>query len=442
MDPRVRRYRRLVGGYAVSSYGSYLDTIALNLFVYTLSRSALVMGLFMAVRLASGLVAGLTAGGLIARYRPRRVMVWSPVVQAGALVLLLAAPERLRTGAVFLLALLAGAAGTLFLVAFRSSVPRMVGPDRRGWANSLMVSGRSLAMVAGFASAGLVVSMLGYRAAFLIDMATFVVCALVVASLPAGAGDAPAAPGAPVPAAGRPARAGAAIAALRATPTLLMMVCLRAVDAFGSSSHNVALPVYSTMLDPHHAAAFVSRFLFCWGLGNILVQQVVQVWTGRTGRVVGARGFGVGTVLMSVAFVAAFAGLPVAATVAVALAAGMADGLTEVSYTSHLQTLPDAVRGHAFGFSATAENLGFGVGMMTVAGLLERFTPLAVVGAAHGVAVLVALGYLAVVARGTAGGAERAGFGARAGGGRGRRGAAPGGVAVGDRREGAGLPGH
>lgn len=70
------------------------------------------------------------------------------------------------------------------MVALRSSTPEFVGDDRRSWANSLSITGRSLAMVAGFASAGVVVSLVGYTAAFMVDLITFVVCAVTVALLP------------------------------------------------------------------------------------------------------------------------------------------------------------------------------------------------------------------------------------------------------------------
>ena len=115
---------------------------------------------------------------------------------------------------------------------------------------------------------------------------------------------------------------------------------LRGIDALGSSSHNAALPVYSTELDADNPAVFVSVFWCVWALGNVLVQQVLQRYTKRTGRSVGALGFGLGTIAMSGTFILAFAGLPWAATIVIALLAGAADGLTEVSYTSHLQTLP------------------------------------------------------------------------------------------------------
>ncbi len=403
-----RRFRFLVAGYAVSSYGTFLNMVALNLFVYETTGRALAMGLFMAVRLGSGFVAGLVVGALLARFSAKSIMLWANVGQGGVMLLLILAPESLVTGALMAVSVVIGACGTLFMVALRSSIPEMVGEDRRAWANSLSITGRSLAMVAGFASAGVVVSLVGYTAAFLLDMATFVICAVTVALLPiAGGGkgsgtDA----GKPAEKAGKAEQSGkggprwrpVAYLALAAAPGLGLMVALRGVDAFGSASHNAALPIYSTSLDASNPAVFVSAFWCVWALGNIGAQQVIQRYTQRTGKTVGALGFGYGTVVMSAAFIAAFAGFPLAVTAVIALIAGAADGLTEVAYTSHLQTLPATLRGHAFGLSATFENLGFGVGMILVAAALDRFSPLAVVGWSHGAAIVVAVVFLLRVA--------------------------------------------
>ncbi|MDX3338714.1 MFS transporter [Streptomyces sp. ME02-6979.5a] len=403
-----RRFRFLVAGYAVSSYGTFLNMVALNLFVYETTGRALAMGLFMAVRLASGFVAGLVVGGLLARFSAKSIMLWANVGQGSVMLVLILAPESLVTGALMAVSVVIGACGTLFMVALRSSIPEMVGEDRRAWANSLSITGRSLAMVAGFASAGVVVSLVGYTAAFLLDMATFVVCAVTVALLPiAGGKGATSAAGASGTEKGEKAEKSeksgprwrpVAFLALAAAPGLGLMVALRGVDAFGSSSHNAALPIYSTSLDASNPAVFVSAFWCVWALGNIGAQQVIQRYAQRTGRSVGALGFGYGTVVMSAAFIAAFAGFPLAVTAVIALIAGAADGLTEVAYTSHLQTLPATLRGHAFGLSATFENLGFGVGMILVAAALDRFTPLAVVGWSHGAAIVVAVVFLLRVA--------------------------------------------
>ncbi|MDF4251733.1 MFS transporter [Streptomyces sp. WMMB303] len=424
------RFRLVIAGFAVSQYGSFLNMVALNLFVYTTTGSALSTGLFMAVRLISGFLAGPACGPAAARFGARSVMLWANLLQAAALLALVLAPDGIRAVALFVSAAVVGAGGTHFLVALRGAVPELVGRRRRAWANSWMATARSGAMVVGFASAGVVVPLLGYTAAFLIDMATFLCCAATIALLPSAPAALPEADGGKAdPDGGKGAddgegtdgggqdtvsegqhrlrgrtrgrmRSAASVAALTGTPVLLLMVGLRSVDALGSSSHNVALPVYSTAADPADPAAFVSRFWLCWGVGNVLMQQLIRWYGRRTGKQAGARGFGVGTVVMSVSFILAFAGFPLAAVVPIALVAGAADGLTEVSYVSHLQTLPADVRTPVFGLSAAAENFGFGVGMVGVSALLEAFAPLTVVAWSHGAAVAVAGVFLTLLALG------------------------------------------
>ncbi|WP_328845703.1 MFS transporter [Streptomyces sp. NBC_00258] len=453
-----RRYRILVTGYAISSYGTFLNVVALSLYVYAVTDRALAVGVFMAVRLAAGFVAGLAAAAVLARWTAKGVMFWANVAQAAALLLLVLAPDGFRTGTLFAVSAVVGASGTLFMVTLRSSIPDMVGEGRHTWANSLMVSGRSMAMVAGFASSGVVVSLLGYTAAFLVDMATFLVCALTVLLLPMSMSparsddesgdekDGQSSQGEESDGGqdreARRRRVPAALVALGAVPVLGLMVALRGIDALGSSSHNAALPVYSTELDADNPAVFVSVFWCVWALGNVLVQQVLQRYTKRTGRSVGALGFGLGTIAMSGTFILAFAGLPWAATVVVALLAGAADGLTEVSYTSHLQTLPSPLRTHAFGLSATVENLGFGVGMIVVAAALDVFTPLSVVGVAHGAAIVLALVYVARVLRGRgAQEAQEAVPGSEEREGKKRKGESGAGPARGGHRDGAEVSG-
>ena len=275
----------------------------------------------------------------------------------------------------FALAVTAGACSTLSQVALRSSIPEIVGAELRGRANGLLATSRSLAMVAGFASAGVVVAQLGYRAAFAMDAASFVVSATVLSLLPIttrAAAD-PEADGDEAPS------RWAALTVLRTMPVLAVMVAVRAADGLGSSSHNVGLPIYSSHLDPAHPAAFISRFWATWAIGNIVAQQVLGRYAKRTGRAPGEWAFALGACAMSAAFIVVFTGPPGVLGVAVALAAGIADGLTEIAYViaaagpARQQARPD-VRA-----SASVENGGFGLGMIVSAALMERFSPLPVV---------------------------------------------------------------
>lgn len=338
------------------------------------------------------------AGRLVHHRRRKLVMVTAEVSQAVALAVLIAAPSGARKEILYGLAVVTGVGGTISQVFLRAIVPDIVGQDLRARANSLLVTGRSLAMVLGFASAGVVLGWAGYRTAFIVDAASFVVSAAILTALPITGPktDAQAEEDAPE---SFVAAQRTAVRFLWAAPVLLPMIAIRAIDGLGSSSHNVALPVYSSMLDPHHPAAFMSGFWVLWAIGNIAFQQFLSRYSRRTGRTFEERAFALGTCLMSAAFILAFCGFPPAVTAVTALVAGAADGFTEVSYISRLQSVPDDRRGYVFGFSATVENLGVGVGMVLTSAALEFLPPLDVVAAAHGTAIVMALAFLARLVR-------------------------------------------
>ncbi|MGW4172226.1 MFS transporter [Streptomyces chartreusis] len=390
----MRYFRLLVLGNGISAYGSYLNMVALNVFVYDATGSALAAGLFMAVRLATSVVSGWVSGRLVSVHDRKRLMVGADLCQALALLSLLLAPDGMRVGLLYALAVITGGCSTLSQVSLRSSIPEIVGAEHRVRANGLLVTGRSLAMIAGFASSGLVVAKLGYSAAFALDAATFLVSATVLFLLPVRTRAAAA--GARSTDSSDAARWTARML-LGTAPVLMAMIAVRAVDGLGSSSHNVALPIYSSGLDPDHPATFISQFWATWAIGNIVAQQVIGRVTKKSGRTPGERAFALGACVMSAGFIVVFCGLPTVPAVIAALIAGAADGFTEIVYVSRLQTAPDEQRGRLFGLSASAENTGFGLGMLVSGALLEAFSPLQVVAAFHGLAIALCLALLLVL---------------------------------------------
>ena len=249
---QLKRFRVLVGGYSTSAFGSYLNMVALNLFVYETTGSALATGLFMVVRMASGFVAGLLGGVVAARLPRKAVMITCDLVQAGVLTIFAVVPAGAQSHLLPVVAVALGLLNTTSSVLLRSSVPELVGAEHRLRANGLLVTGRAVAMAIGFATGGILVSAVGYRAAFLVDAGTFVVSATTLAVL--ALNFSPAA--APEPATGFRARRLATTAALLAAPAVLAIVAIRAVDAFGSASHQVGIPIYATLLQPGSPANF------------------------------------------------------------------------------------------------------------------------------------------------------------------------------------------
>ncbi len=384
---RFRLFTVLAAGYSLSSFGTYLNTVALSLFVYHLTGRATETGLFLAVRLISGLAAGPAVGALANRLDRRIVMAGADATQAVALVCFVAVPSSWQSFLCFPLAIVLGAGGTVSGVLLRSSVPAMVGDDQRIRANGFLVTGRSAGMTLGFASAGVIVSAAGFDAAFLTDAVTFVASAAILAWLPLEFRTAEAA--GPGGGAGRTPVLRLASAA----PVLAFMLVVRGLDAFGSASHNVGLPVFASTAHASDPAAFMSLFWSAWAVGGLLSYRIF----GRRVRndAGGESGFALGTCVMSVLFILAFTALPLPLVPVVAVGAGLSDGYTEISYTSRLQAVPERDRGGVFGLSSMLESGGMGTGMLLSATLLGIWSPLTVVGFSHGIAITLALAFLA-----------------------------------------------
>ncbi|GAA4291990.1 hypothetical protein GCM10023086_01510 [Streptomyces venetus] len=394
-----RRFWALVAAHGVSAYGTYLNLIALSLFSYELTGTALGVGAVMAVRLLAGVTAGLAAGALTARAGRRTVMVATDVAQTLAMVVLALGTSGTALWVLLGAGAVLGAGNTLFNVALRSAIPVMVGQQNRARANGVLVTARSVATVLGFASAAPVIALGGFGVAFGVNAASFAVSAAAVLVLrprtdsdqadDAGTGEQAEPP---------PVRGGwlrRRVAGL-AGP-LLGMIALRGLDALASASHNVALPLAAHEAHPSSPAVFMTWFWSAWAVGTMLAHQILKRRSHAASW--GERAFAVGTCAMSFCFVAAFTGPPAPALMAAAVAAGFADGWTEIVYTSRLQAAPDRQRGRLFGLSATAEQSGFALGTVTAAAALEALPALAVVGAFHGAAVCGALVLLLLTVR-------------------------------------------
>ncbi|MGC4814795.1 MFS transporter [Micromonospora sp. DT228] len=387
----------MISAYASSTYGSSLNMMVLGLFTLDVTGSTVHTGMLMAVRLAAGFLMGPISGVLLGRFAWTRLMITADLFSATALVLLVVVPVGAKPAVLYGLAVVLGAGQTQWGVALRTGLPELVGSQGLARANAHLVTARSTAMLLGFGTSGILVTLLGYHAAFLIDAASYVLSALLMTRVgrlrPA-----------PSPARrqpeGRPRGPHLSRALAGIAPVVLAMITLRATDAFGSASHNVGLPVYANLTRPGAPAFFAAMFTTAWAVGSLVVGRWFARWSGqRNIDLTSPAVFGFATCAMSVLFVLAFTGPPLWLLVVVVVMAGMADGCAEISYTTRLQNVEPSRRAHLFGLAAAFQNAGFGLGMIVAAFALDQLPPLPVVAAAHGLALVAAVVFLVIHAR-------------------------------------------
>lgn len=180
-------FKRLWAGDAVSSFGTYVTLLALQtLVVLTLDGDAQDVGWLNSVRWLPYLVLGLVVGALVDRCRRRPVMVVTDLAQA---VLLISIPVAWAGGVLslpLLLVIVAGY-GTASLIngaAAMSVIPRLVPAVHLQRAHSRIDGTAAAAQTAGPALAGWLVKLVGAPLAVLVDAATYLFSAAMVATIP------------------------------------------------------------------------------------------------------------------------------------------------------------------------------------------------------------------------------------------------------------------
>lgn len=383
-----RSFRWLLASKALSDLGSWMDYVALGAFAYRLTGSGFGTGLFLGVRVISASATGLTGGVLADRVPRKRLMLLADLARMIALLALALAPASLKLPFLFILAATLGVGGSLFEVAFRSGIPALVGEGQAPAANARIAAIGSVSMAGGFVLGGMVASLAGFDAVFLLDALTYAVSAgaLFGLSLPglerASAGAAPA----------RTWKSFAAdLGALRSElgryPVLLTLLSIRLVDAVGSASHNIGMPMLAARMEPSRPTRWLGWIFFAWALGKLAASHP----RARIRPEALEPGFLAATVGMSLGFIALFWSGPVAATLAAAAVAGFFDGASELSVVSRLQQAPAGIRGRIFGVLSTAQSSGFGLGMILLSPLADSLGAAWMVTLAHGVPMAASL---------------------------------------------------
>jgi MFS family permease len=174
------RFLRLWAGQGISFVGDFVSTVALVILVVDLSGSASAVGGLLVARLVPTLASPLV-GVLADRLDRRAILVTSDLARA---ILILAAVFARDLFVLYGLVFLMGLARTFFNPTIRAAFPSVVGEGDLTRANALVNGTFSVSYAAGPALGGLLVSVTGVNAAFVLDAATYVISAAFLSRIP------------------------------------------------------------------------------------------------------------------------------------------------------------------------------------------------------------------------------------------------------------------
>jgi MFS family permease len=186
----------------ISMTGDWLLAIALPIAVFRLTGSPAATSAVVAVSVASALLFGAVAGVYVDRWDRRRTLVVANLLQVAAVLPLLAVGSADRMWIVLVVAFVESGLSQFVAPAEHALLPRLVGDDQLGAANSLNTLNSNIARLGGPALGAIVAVTLGLTGASLLDAASFAVAAGLIALI-GGRHRALAAPTAALPSADR-----------------------------------------------------------------------------------------------------------------------------------------------------------------------------------------------------------------------------------------------
>lgn len=290
---RNRDFRLMWLGQVVSQLGDWLDTIALFTLVQHLTGSGRAVALVLVARFLPSVVLGPLSGVFADRFNRRTLMIVSDVARAVVVLGFLFVRRPEHVWLVYVLTVLQLGLSSFFEPARSAAIPSIVRERELVTANALSSVTWSAMLTLGAAVGGPVTAWFGTDAAFVIDSLTYVLSALLIASvrLP------------PRPA--RPKQKLTLSKALGVTDTIeglryvksrpRVLAVLLVKPAWGLGGGILTLlPVFGERVFPvaGSAAAGMSVLYFARGIGTAVGPLLVRRFYGETrGQMLRAIGF-------------------------------------------------------------------------------------------------------------------------------------------------------
>lgn len=374
-------FRALFVAGVLSVAGDQLARIALSVLVFERTESAGLTALTYALTYIPDLLFGPLLAGFADRYPRRQVMIVTDL--ARAVLVALMAIEALPLWLVIMLLLGLQAFGSPFNAARAATLPVVLPGDHYVLgkaANDMVVQ---FSQVLGFGAGGVVVVAVGTSGGLLLDSATFLLSAALIAF---GVQRRPAPAHTTEQKTGYFKDLAAGLSLVSRTPSLRALVALAAIAGFYVTVEGLAVPYADEIGGGTEAAGLL---LAASPAGAVLGMWLITLLPPeRRMRLIAPL-----AVAACLPLLFCFLQPGLLPTVALWALSGLASAYHLPTSTAFVQAVPDHQRGQAFGVASTALKSSQGLGILVAGLIADQTSPslaLAVVGGAGVLAALAA----------------------------------------------------
>jgi len=180
---RNRSFRQLWLGQVVSQMGDWFDTIALYTIILKLTGSGRDVGLLLVARFVPSFFFGPISGVIADRFSRQRIMIVSDLLRAVVVLgfLFVRRPEHLWI--IYVLTVFQLGLSTFFEPAKTAAIPSIVEDRELVAANAISSVTWSAMLTIGAALGGFITGLFGTDVAFILDAATYLLSAALIASI-------------------------------------------------------------------------------------------------------------------------------------------------------------------------------------------------------------------------------------------------------------------
>ncbi len=178
-----RSFRQLWLGQVVSQMGDWFDTIALYTIILNLTGSGRDVGLLLVARFVPSFFFGPLSGVIADRFSRQKIMIVTDVLRAIVVLGFLFVRSADQLWLVYVLTVFQLALSTFFEPAKTAAIPSIVSDRELVPANAISSVTWSVMLTLGAAIGGLITGWFGTDVAFVLDAATYLLSAVLIASI-------------------------------------------------------------------------------------------------------------------------------------------------------------------------------------------------------------------------------------------------------------------
>jgi MFS family permease len=180
---RNRAFRQLWLGQVVSQMGDWFDTIALYTIILNLTGSGRDIGLLLVARFVPSFLFGPISGVVADRFSRQRIMIVTDILRALVVLGFLFVRRADQLWIVYVLTVLQLGLSTFFEPAKTAAIPSIVEDRELVAANAISSVTWSVMLTLGAAIGGLITGWFGTNVAFILDAASYLLSAALIASI-------------------------------------------------------------------------------------------------------------------------------------------------------------------------------------------------------------------------------------------------------------------